>query len=367
MKKKLLVVCISILFTLVIAEIAVRTYNAVKGDGFFSEPRNLIAKGVRNRLPFRTFGLRLYKRKNGQTYISSRHRELYPFKKSKDTYRIVVLGGSTSVNKSSFKKTGQHYPLRLQSILRDSLGTENIEVINVANAAYSTVHSLILLELDVISWDPDLIIVSHNINDLSASYFPDFALDYSNKYSHEYYSRTGKSIYTLSNLVFQHSQLYWLLKDKFKTLNDRKYKQLQRKSYGNEPPALALEVFKRNLQTIIDIAKANGIQVVLGNQPFLEPSEEWHENYMERKPYNSVLVYPLHKEWVKHHGAFNKANAEVAEKNQVLFLDNDAELSGNKEYFRDHVHFTPKGVDVLAMNYANFLLREKTIQFSEEN
>jgi len=293
----------------------------------------------------------------------------------------VVLGGSTSANNNSFRNTGQHYPLRLQSILRNSLGTENIEVINVSYSAYSTVHSLILLELDVISWDPDLIIVSHNINDRSASYFPDFALDYSNKYSQEYYFQTGKSIYTLSNLVFQHSQLYWLLRSRLNRLKyiklvDRKYKQLPRKSYGNDPPSLALEVFKRNLKTIIDIAKANGIQVVLGNQPILEPSEEYLNIYIEQKQYNiyieqkqykPLLVYPLHNEWIEHHGAFNKAIAEVAEKNHVLFVDNDAELSGNKEYFIDIVHYTPKGVDTLAMNYANFLLREKTIQFSEEN
>ena len=370
MKKKLLVVCISIVFTLIIAEIAVRTYDAVKGEGFFSEPRNKIANSVKKRLPFRTFGPELYKRKDGRKYISSSHKELYPLKKPEYTYRIVVLGGSTSFNKYTFKRTGQHYPLRLQTMLRDLLNTDNIEVINVSYPAHSTAHSIILLELDVISWDPDLIIVSHNTNDLSASYWPDFALDYSNKYSQKRFFPSDESVYTLSNLVFQHSELYWLLTSKLNKVKrslERKNKKIIRRSYGNEPPLLALEVFKRNLQTIIDIAEANDIKVVLGNQPIKEPSKEYFEYYIRQKSDNSPMIYPLHGEWVKHHGAFNRAIAEVAAENQVLLSDNDAVMRGKKEYFIDIFHYTPKGVDALAMIYANLLLGEKAIQLSKEN
>ena len=55
-------------------------------------------------------------------------------------------------------------------------------VISVASSAYATPHSLTLLSLDVLSWDTDLVILSHNINDLQAAYMPGFKPDYSHKY-----------------------------------------------------------------------------------------------------------------------------------------------------------------------------------------
>ena len=100
---------------------------------------------------------------------------------------------------------GRHYPLVVQSELRERLGRDNIEVISVANSAYATPHSLILLELDVLSWDPDLILISHATNDLTATYFPDFAYDYSHKYSDPYYLRS-ESV-TVTNALFQHIQI----------------------------------------------------------------------------------------------------------------------------------------------------------------
>lgn len=336
----------------------------VRGLGFFSGHRNLISKSIKPVRPFRTFGFELYKNENEVKYISSRHGELFPIKKPNGTFRIVVFGGSTTENSHSFKDTKIHYPLILQSELREYFGTKAIEVINVANSAYATPHSLILFELDVLSWEPDMIIVSHNINDLHAAYWPKFTYDYSNKYGNEFYLPDCKSVFTFSNILFQHSQFYWFIRHRIKHVSRDKSTKLKRKSYGNKPPQLAIEIFKRNLRSFVAVAKENGIEVLLGNQP-LQPSEEYFIHHMGHKPYNSIVAYPFHNEFVNHHKEFNKAIKQVAEETRVLFIDNEDRLGENKEYFIDFVHYTPKGVSMLANNYATFLLSENIIQLSE--
>ena len=333
----------------------------VRGYGFFSGHRNIISKGIKPIRPFRTFGFELYKNVNGVKYIASRHGELFPIKKANDTFRIVVFGGSTTENDHSFTEAKIHYPLVLQSELQESLGTNNIEVINVANSGYATPHSLILFELDVLSWNPDMIIISHNINDLLCAYWPNFTFDYSHKYSNQFYLPDYKSRFTFSNVLFQYSQLYWVIHDRTNIVSSNGGSEIQRRSYGNKAPRLLIETFKRNLRSFIAIAKEDGIQVLLGNQP-LQPSEEFFVSHMGHKSYNSIVTYPHHAEFLHHHRQLNESIKQVAEETRVLFIDNEYVMGGNTEYFVDFIHYTPKGVRTLATNYAKFILGENIIQ-----
>lgn len=357
MKKENIVIFLgSILFIILILEITIRIYDQIKGHSFFSNHRNLITKEIKPLRPFRTFGFELYKKDlYGNKFISSRHKELYPITKPRNTFRIVVFGGSTSENLSSFKKTKLHYPLIIEKKLKRIFNPVNIEVINVANSAYATPHSLILLELDVISWKPDMIIVSHNVNDLLASYWPDFTFNYSNKYNNKFYSIPDyKSIFTLTNIIFQNSQLYWIIRDRISKLKKSNQSNLKRKSYGYTPPKLAIEVFERNLNSIITIAKSNKIKVLIANQP-LQSSQEYFEKHMKNKSYNSTITYPLHSEFINHHKLFNSILINTAIKNEVMYIDNDSIFKNNKKYFIDFVHYTPAGVQKIANNYLNYL------------
>ena len=231
-RQRIGLVVISIFVTLILLEVGIRTYDAASGLGFFSShrrPRNTWQNPqVR---PFRTFGYDLYVETDDTRFISSRWGELYPLDKPEDTFRIVAFGGSTTENRAD----DVHYPLLLQTLLRERTGRNSIEVINVGYAAYATPHSLILLELDVLEWDPDLVILSHNINDLLAAYWPDFAFDYSNKYSHSAYNVPD---YRLAEALFQDFQLYWVLDAAIEDLNAQDGTQMQRESYGDAPDAM---------------------------------------------------------------------------------------------------------------------------------
>ena len=265
-------------------------YDYGRGYGFFSPRRSELATPLRPPRPFRTFGVDYYQVHDGVTRISSRHGELYPLQKQDSTVRIVVFGGSTTVNHRTFDAHGVHYPMLLEGILR-SRSVRHIEVINVANSGYSTPHALILLTLDVLSWAPDIVILSHNVNDRLALYWADFQLDYSHMYSHPFFSAPDyRSRYSLVNILFQHSQLYWMLKDRIRSLfAEPSFPPFERRSYGMAPTAAAVEVFERNLKSFADVALASGIKVLFATQA-LEPSEEYFCLQLCEQPFNDAVT-----------------------------------------------------------------------------
>jgi lysophospholipase L1-like esterase len=353
-KKAIILVMASTLLILIILETAVRCVDMVRGKGFFSDYRNSIAKFIN---PFRVFGFEAYQEVNGELVISSTHKELFPVKKGKDTLRIVAFGGSTTENLPVMKEFGKHYPLVIQEQL-SSLTDKKVEVINVGDAAYATPHSLILLELDVLSWDPDIVILSHNHNDLMAAYFPGFRTDYSNKYGHPFYmpGANGGSIFSI---LFQHSSLYWFLKRRIEKIDRLMIRfgdryEIHRESYGMSPPEGVVRSFERNIVSFIALATNRGIEVVLGTQPLLK-DVEYFKRHMGYKPYNDIVKYPLTEEYFAHHQAMNQILRDVSEGLNVWLVDNDEIFNNRVELFNDHIHFTIDGVNLLARNYSDYI------------
>ena len=360
-KQKVTLVIISFFASLVLLEIGIRTIDAVRGYGFFSDHRNQLAIEDAGIVPFRTFGPPLYKTEGGTRYISSAHGELFPLKREPGVIRIVCLGGSTSENRYAMEQTGINYPLVLQKLLRERLGNDKIEVINVAHSAYATNHSLILLAFDVISWNPDIVILSHNANDLFASYWPNFTFDYSNKYSAGFYRGPNlREHYSLTNVLFQHSNLYWIVKSRISRYL-KEGSEIVREAQGETPLPEAMDVFERNLTSFIALATVNGIKPVLGTQA-LHESEENFVKHMRAKPYNDKVRYPLHREFVAHHRQFNSIIAKVAHDNGALLVNNNERLDNKDEFFFDFAHYTTEGVRELAANYADALLGSQMVR-----
>jgi hypothetical protein len=360
MRTKLLLATGAMLATLLLLELGLRVSDAIQGRGIFHTYSSVFEKPMVKTVPFRTFGFDPYRTVGGVRVISSRWGEIYPYHKAPGTFRIVCFGGSTTEDRID----GLHYPLVLQTLLRKRLNRSDIEVINVANSSYATPHALILLILDVISWQPDLVIISHNVNDLLAMYFPGFRPDYWNKFSNPLFTTPDySSRYSWSNVVFQHSRLYWFIKHRIESLQLRvapPYPPIRRRSYGPDPLPEAAAVFARNLRTFVIVADAWHIKTIIGSQP-LEPSEEFFIRHMRFKPYNDVVVYPLHDEFVKHHHAFNRIAAEVAASTGAGFVDNDAVFGGDRKYFIDFVHYTKAGILKVAEDYADFILAHHMI------
>jgi lysophospholipase L1-like esterase len=353
------ILCVTVLAVMLLAaEIVVRIYDRQRGQGFFSDYRNEIAKAYKPVVPYRIFGFVPYQTVNGKRFISSRRGELYPIEKPAGTTRIVCFGGSTT--EAYFE--GVHYPLALQSLLRKRLGRDTIEVINVANSAYATTHSIILLEFDVIYWKPDIVILSENLNDLTASYWPGLRFDYSNKYGGEFYaSPISKDTISCLSVALQHSRLYWVIYNRLKGIGARgRIGKARFRHYPDTPDPLAVQIFRQNLRTFIQIARSHGSTVILATQAMVAKEEYFRPLFFE--PINKEVVYPYLDEFAKHHRYFNEVIREVAQEENVYLVDNERLLEGHQDYFIDYVHNNAQGLRKLGEYFADFIITHKLVQ-----
>jgi lysophospholipase L1-like esterase len=87
--------------------------------------------------------------------------------KPEGTFRIVALGGSTTYG-FGLKNEDEPWPAQLQRILRDKYGYTQVEVVNAGVQSYSTWETLVNFEFRVLDLDPDLVIVYHATNDITA-------------------------------------------------------------------------------------------------------------------------------------------------------------------------------------------------------
>lgn len=339
MIKNIVAVFIPLLICLGLMEIGIRVYDLASGRSFFSSATII---------PYRIFGSELYDTSGDELRIRSRGGEVFSFTKPQETVRIVTFGGSTSVNAAVHAKHGFNYPSLLQERLSRRFEGKIFEVINVANEGYATTHSITLLAFDVLSWDPDIVIISHNVNDLHASFFPDFVPDYSNKYGHDYYNIPWLR-HTCVN-----SRLCRTIRSRIEKAGLIAH-PVRRKSFGPEPSDLVQEVFERNLTSFTLLAKERGIDVIIGSQPLKDLTEAEFDEDVGVKSYNADMHYPLHEEFISSHRRFNEILEATAKRLDVGYADNAEQFAGDPGYFLDLVHYSRAGVERLAQNYEDSL------------
>ena len=95
-----------------------------------------------------------------------------------------------------------------------------------------------------------------------------------------------------------------------------------------------LKVYERNLQNLIYIFQKNNINIILSSYCFY-----LHEDVKNSK---------LNKIYQKIVTEENRVIEELAQKNNIKFVDCDSKIPKNIEYFLDTVHLTPKGMQFVA-------------------
>ena len=250
------------------------------------------------------------------------------------------------------------HPLILQRLLKHADLNKSVEVINAGFPAYSTAHLFIVLMLDVISWSPDLVIISANVNDLDVEYIANFQMDYSNKYKilvPDYYKD-----YTVMNVLFRWSSFYWFLKGKIESNPiSKSYSktELVKTLDNNEPLKISQYVYRRNLLNFYYIAHNWGIPVLYATQPM---------DFSKTPKFAFLTSNPLSKRRLEtieqHHKFFNKIIKDVATHTNSYFLDNDSLFEGDHKYFIDEEHYSKAGIEKLAHNYCDYIISQNIIK-----
>lgn len=284
--------------------------------------------------------------------------------KPENSYRIVCIGGSTTYT-TEVEDYKDSYPFLLQKELHQ-MGLTNIEVINAGVGNWSTWESLINLQFRLLDLDPDLLVVYHSTNDIQSRLVwpPEI-------YSSDNSGRRMSSYKDLSNnwkdLWLEHSNILRIISIKMgvKTPNtvlekldsspDTYYlpkfiQQLNNKTYPSEifidtPVSEMLRVnkpiyFKRNMESIINVAKSRNIGVVLSTFAHCT----LFENEFSSTP-----------EYIKAYDEHNEVIKELAIQNQIACLDFAKQFPDQKNLFTDGRHVNEKGSQLKANIFAKFI------------
>lgn len=281
--------------------------------------------------------------------------------KPASTYRIFILGGSTVLN--SGIPYDRLFSTLFQQKLQKQYPHKKIEVINAGNDGYTTEHSLIQYLFKIKDFDPDLIIMWHGINDwyFSCSNDPLSRSSFRADYSH-FLGADAQ----LANSYFKPQPIlsfHLITADFFKKfIEDNLYSDLTNKIkyrdpdiYNSKTTALqydmkelpSLPVYERNLQTFINQLQSDHVSLLLGNQAVLYDfhisSPAKAKIYFPKLHCSVNGKYPSFESVTKAMNIFNSSTREIAEKNDIPFIDLNSSIPKTTEYFTDDVHYTERG------------------------
>lgn len=277
--------------------------------------------------------------------------------------RVICLGGSTTWDEAGLNEFGISYPAELQRVLDGpdigvgepvTLGPPSLEVINAGFPDFTTLHSLVLLETELLDLKPTVLILQGNMDDLVVNYFPDADRPaYGAKLLHR--TELPRELQRPPHHgVLDHSRLYQCLRE---GLRREEWYRLKFRAEDAAPMVLTQkESYRRHLQSLLAIAKAHGVRVVFVPQA-VAPDPALFEKHFKRKPYTMDVVYPRLGEFIRHVDEYNQVMKEVAMAYGASFADLSA-LRDRPELFVDFVHLKPEGTRLLVKEVADWVFPE---------
>jgi lysophospholipase L1-like esterase len=267
-----------------------------------------------------------------------------------DSYRIFCLGGSTTEFADS---SGRDWPSRVEENLKKRLGRSDIQVLNFGRQWYTTLHMLILYETNLRPYHPDAVILMETINDLLVNV--DFSTFSGGPFRPDY-----GHFYGPLTRVFNHKGLipataeflghYWYFTPRTVVEQD---------SFPGLPS------FKRNLNTLIDLARMDGTQVVLMTQPNLYSDSISTAGRRSLRMLNQEAIGP-DKQWsyqtaLNGFRQYREALLKIAAERGVIAIDLESAIPKTLEYFYDDVHYQNRSFDLVAGAVTEGLIKGKVV------
>jgi lysophospholipase L1-like esterase len=271
------------------------------------------------------------------------------------TVRIVCCGGSTTYGEGVFYDYKLSMPYLLEQVLRGE--GHQVEVINAGCPGWTTLETLINFETRLLELQPDYIVVCHGINDaLTRIVWPHSAYraDYSGWLRRDEHVREASLLETStlarillveSGRIQPHGSIMRIIGDAPETCHTFTF-QAQRRRFAY-PDGVFREVpiermmeanppvfFERNLRSLMALAAAHGVRVVLATVAFSRGF-----------PLATYVGHPAFQ------AAIEQTNVIVrrfGQETQTEVVDFERELVAREMFIDDGMHFTEAGNRVRA-------------------
>lgn len=263
------------------------------------------------------------------------HGQDFAYEKPEGVVRIAALGGST---------TATGYPLELGNYLNQRWDETDhrFEALNFGLGWYNTAHSLANFVFTVRDLSPDYVIIHHATNEKDVRNFSTgFRGDYSHALKAFDAPVLGDWALLRLSVVYRYAR--------YRTAGPPpqiELTQATRRREGDVTEARfsklqELAPFRRNIETIIDLALIDGIMPLLTTQPYRSvPVNEWET-------------------WTPHMRQANDILREIASEygERILFVDLDQMMTGMMDdLFVDIVHVNDEGRRLKARSVGESIL-----------
>jgi hypothetical protein len=256
-------------------------------------------------------------------------------------FRIFCVGGSTTEFRDG---RGLGWPDRVQTLLQGAVAGRPVEVYNLGRQWYTSLHILINYAANLRPLKPDVLVVMEAVNDLLHN--ADFCY-YSFGPFREDYGHFQGPVYrlirrpTLEDTVLQVLRSMWYYPSRA---------VVDASSFPGLVP------FERNLRSLIDLARADGVRLVLMTQPSLFKETMSAEEDAALVMIHVEAVGPT-KQWSTATGRrgmerYNDVIRRVAIDQGVTLIDLDTTIPKSLDYFQDDVHYKAPGFDLVASTVA---------------
>ena len=277
--------------------------------------------------------------------------------KGENEIRVMCLGGSTTYGMGV--PMADAYPNKMERLFGFS-EDPRVRIINAGANGWTSWESLINLEVRVLEFEPDWIVVYHAINDLKARMVPPGS-----------YAADNRGVRGTPDSIFmppawQHSALARVVSTRMGWMephldietaltrpgSETLWGDLRRALLGSKPYPPKLDeyletndprYFRRNLQNIEAVAARHGVGVVFMTQAF-------DATRLRAKP------TPAHERFDAFMQEMNEVTREVARETGAKLFEFTSVPS--RLHFDDEVHLNAEGCMVLARTLGSFLVRE---------
>jgi lysophospholipase L1-like esterase len=315
-----------LLFLILLAEGVVRARQYIKYGTFVSVAtyHEDAASGLRIPVPnFKTATISI----NSQGF---RGPEI-EMPKSDGVFRLAFVGASTTycAEVSSNEMVWAHL---VSEGLAERYPARKIDYINGGVSGYSTATSLINLEKRILPLSPDVVVIYHATNDLSA----------------ESRKLARQANIERTNLEQEESwlgrySLLWHLVEKNLLLMEAQT-QTAAQMLPDDIQMQGTE-FRENLERLVQIAREGGVKQIVLVTFSIHPREEMSSKQLESAMVSAKYYMPYFSGRALMQGFrdYNQIIREVAYKTGAVLIERESYIPGDAEHFVDSVHFTDLG------------------------
>jgi lysophospholipase L1-like esterase len=275
-----------------------------------------------------------------------------PVPKPAGVFRIVCEGGSTTFDLLAADDAST-WPAKLGELLRP-----RADVVNAGFPGWTSLESLVSLEIRDVDIQPDLVVVFSGINDLQPAGHKPFSPDYSVGHADILRRVTGVTPIPMS-LAARSVFIEWLLGRVAARRPGETAPAGYSPSYdwkggpkSDDIPAEALVVYERNLRSTIAVARAHGAETLLVAQTARVRAGHEAADRAWLEALSPGLTTAGYLAGLKRYNAVEK---KLGDEGLALFLDPFAAGPFGDESFSDPAHFSPAGSALFARTLASYV------------